>query len=92
MDAKCDKLLSNTALPAITIFSLCNVILLKFLPSLITTPSNRSSVIKIFEPAPSINSLSWLLRVLRKLMSWFRWSALKNTLDLPPILNQFFFF
>ena len=58
LKAKLDKLLSSTALPAIIISSLCNVILLKFLPNLMTTPSNKLSVIKIFEPAPSIKILS----------------------------------
>ena len=68
MDAKCDKLLSNTALPAITIFSLCNVILLKFLPNLMITPSNKSSVIKIFDPAcGSGNFLVIAYKEMRKL-------------------------
>ena len=56
--AKLDKLLSNTALPAIIISSPCNVILQKFLPNLMTTPSNTPSVIRIFEPAPSTKILS----------------------------------
>ena len=67
--AKLDKLLSDTALPAIIISLPCNVILLKFLPNLITTPSNKSSVTKIFEPAPRINILSRLLRILSKVIS-----------------------
>ena len=69
LKAKLDKLLSSTPLPAIIISSLCNVILLKFFPNLITTPSNKSSVIKIFEPAPSTKILSRLLRILRKFIS-----------------------
>ena len=56
--AKSDKLLSKTALPAIIISSPSKDMLLKFLFNLITTPSKKSSEIRIFEPAPKINSFS----------------------------------
>ena len=53
--AKLDNCLSKTELPAIIMSSFKRDKLLKFLDNFITTPSNRLSLIKVFEPAPSIN-------------------------------------
>ena len=90
-DAKSDNDLSKTALPAIIISSSSNERLLKFLPNLMTTPSNIPSEIKVLEPAPRIKILSLLSNFLRNLIKSFKLSALKNTFVFPPILNQFFF-
>ena len=57
-----------------------------------TTPSNKLSVIKVFEPAPRINIFSLPFSFFIKLINSFKLSALKKTFDFPPILNQFFFF
>ncbi len=56
--ANSDKDLSVTALPATIISSECREILLKFLVSFITTPSNLLSDISVLEPAPNINIFS----------------------------------
>ena len=53
-------------LPAIIMSSLCKEILLKFLLSLITAPSNKLSLIRVFDPAPKINIFSLLSNFLRK--------------------------
>ena len=74
--AKSDKALSKTALPAIIIFSPSKEILLKFLLSLITTPSYKLSFIKVFEPAPRINIFSLLSNFFKKFTNSFRLSAL----------------
>ena len=65
--AKSDKVLSKTALPAIIMSSPSKEILLKFLPNLITAPSNNSSFIKVFEPAPRMNIFSLLFSFFKKL-------------------------
>ena len=66
--------------------------LLKFLPNLMTTPSNKLSLIKVFDPAPRINIFFLFFSFFIKLTNSFKFSALKKTFDFPPILNQFFFF
>ena len=53
--AKSDNDLSKTLLPAIIVFSFNNEVLEKFLLNLITAPSNKPSLNKIFDPAPNIN-------------------------------------
>ena len=58
--ANSDNVLSVTALPATMICSECKEILLKFLESLITTPSNLLSDISVLEPAPNINIFLYL--------------------------------
>ena len=65
-NAKSDKDLSKTALPAIIISSLSREILLKFLLSFITTPSNKLSLIRVFEPAPRINIFSLFCNFFKK--------------------------
>ena len=53
-NAKSESFLSRQALPAI-MTSFGNIeILEKFFPNLIITPSNFSSLIRVFEPAPKI--------------------------------------
>ena len=89
--AKSDKDLSVTALPAIITSSPRSEILLKFFPNFITIPSNKSSDIKVLEPAPRINIFSWLFTIFKNLISSWRLSALKKTFVFPPMLNQFFF-
>ena len=56
--AKSYKDLSITALPAIITSSPRSEILLKFFPNFITVPSNKSSDIKVLDPAPRINIFS----------------------------------
>ena len=57
--AKSESFLSRQALPAI-MTSFGNMeILEKFFPNLITTPSNFSSLIRVFEPAPKICTFSF---------------------------------
>ena len=53
-----DRDLSVTALPAIITSSPSSEMLLKFFPNFITIPSNKSSDIKVLEPAPRINIFS----------------------------------
>ncbi len=74
--AKFERALSNTALPAIITFFPSSEILLKSLLNLITTPSNKSSEIKVFEPAPRINIFSFLFNFLKNLISCLRLFAL----------------
>ena len=57
--ANSDNFLSVTALPATIISFGSKDKLEKFLPNFITTPSNFLSVIKILEPAPKTNTLSF---------------------------------
>ena len=70
------KDLSKTAPPAITISSLSREILLKFLLSFITIPSNKLSVIKVLEPAPSIKIRSLFFNFFIKFIKSFKLSAL----------------
>ena len=56
--ANSDSDLSLTALPAIIMSSLKRETLLKFLLNFITTPSKKLSLIKVLEPAPSVNIFS----------------------------------
>ena len=64
-----DNFLSKTPLPAITTSSPSKEILLKFLLNLITTPSNKLSLINVLDPAPKINIFSLLSNFLRNDMS-----------------------
>ncbi len=68
--------LSNTALPAIITSFPSKEILLKFLLNFITTPSNNSSLTKVFDPAPNVNIFSLLLSFFKKLINSLRLSAL----------------
>ena len=54
----------------------CKEILLKFLVSLITTPSNLVSDIRVLEPAPNMNIFSLFSIFLRNLINSFKLSAL----------------
>ena len=74
--AKSERDLSKTALPAIIVFSPNREILLKFLLNFITTPSNNSSFINVFEPAPSIKIFSFLFNFFKKFTNSFKLSAL----------------
>ena len=74
--AKSDKDLSKTALPAMTMSSPNKEMLLKLLLNLITTPSNNSSLINIFDPAPKINILSLLSNFFKKLTNSLKLLAL----------------
>ena len=67
--AKSDKVLSETALPAIIRSSPKRDMLLKDFPSFITTPSNNLSEIKVFEPAPKINIFSLSSIFLKNLLN-----------------------
>ena len=67
-NAKSDIDLSRTALPAIIISSPSRETLLKFLLNFITTPSNKLSLIKVFEPAPRINIFLYYLVSLKILL------------------------
>ena len=71
-----DNDLSVTALPAIIISSDSIEILLKLLVSLITTPSNSSSVINVFEPPPKTKIFVLFSIFLRNLINSLRLSAL----------------
>ena len=59
--ANSDNDLSKTPLPAIMVFSFNSEILEKFLLNFITAPSNKSSLNKTLEPAPSTNNFSSFL-------------------------------
>ena len=91
-DANSESFLSVTALPD-TIMSFGNIEILENLfPNLIKTPSNKLSLMRIFEPAPKIKIFSILLNSLRNKTNSFKLSGLKYTLVFPPILNQLVFF
>ena len=53
-----DNFLSMVALPATNVVPDSKDILEKFFPNLITTPSNNSSLIRTFDPAPNVNIFS----------------------------------
>jgi hypothetical protein len=67
--AKSESFLSRQALPAI-MTSFGNIeILEKIFPSLITTPLNFSSLIRVFEPAPKICIFSFSPNFLKTKLS-----------------------
>ena len=74
--AKSDKILSETALPAIITSSPKRDMLLKDFPSFTTTPSNNLSEINVFEPAPKINIFSLSSIFFKKFIKSFKLSAL----------------
>ena len=74
--ANSDNDLSKTALPAIIISSPSKEMVLKFLLNLITIPSYKLSVIKVFEPAPRTNIFSLLSIFFKKFSNSFKLSAL----------------
>ena len=90
--ANSDNFLSVQALPATIISFGNNEILENFFANLITIPSKILSEIKVFEPAPRINILSFLPNFFKNVDKSNKVSGLKYTLVFPPILNQLLFF
>ena len=75
--AKSDNNLSKTPLPAIMVFSFSSEILEKFLLSLITAPSNKSSLNKTFDPAPKTNKFLFYSYNFKNFMRSLRLLGLK---------------
>ena len=76
-------------LPEIIEFSFSLEILLKFLPSLIITPSNKSSSKSVFDPAPNTKIFPLLSYIFKNKVKSLSELAKKKIFDLLPILNQF---
>ena len=74
--AKSDKVLSKTALPAITTSSPKSDMLLKFFPNFITIPLYKLSEINVLEPAPRTNIFCLLFIFFKKFINSFKLLAL----------------
>ena len=90
--AKLEILRSSAPAPTCIVSSSISSIFEKFGPSLITTPLTPSSLINVFEPAPSIVIFNlFSLTCFKNSINWFSFSGLKNNSAGPPRLNQLYF-